>query len=325
VSENLIFEAPEIIVDEEFQSMLPTLDREIYSSLEENLLQNGCVYPLVLWDGILIDGHNRYEVCMKHEIPFTTVFKEFESRDEVFIWIIENQVARRNLNPTQLSYYRGRHYRSDKMIVTNKNGKNQFSEVEAQNGLQPKDTSTATRLAKKYKVSRNTIKRDAKVSEAIDAIGMTSPEAKRSILSGDTGITKKRLNELIRGIDEDIAETAASIENGTFEKKKPASPVPAVADGGDFGGGGSGGGGSGGSDFGGGGSNGIRLADGTLDGTALAQLDPLHAAAIRLSDDFISDVYRLARVNNNAGLKKEIRIFIESLEDVYGRIDRAVA
>jgi len=283
--ESMTFEACKIIIDEEFQSILPALDKETYASLEENLLQNGCMFPLVVWDGILIDGHNRYEICMKHTIPFTTLSMEFESRDAVLIWIIENQVTRRNLNPTQLSYYRGRHYRSDKKIVTNAKGKNQFSEVEAQNGPQPKDLSTATRLAKKYKVSRNTIKRDAKVSEAIDAIGITSPEAKKNILSGETSITKKYLNELISGIDEDIAESATKIENGTFEKKKPASPIP---------------------------------ADGSKsDGAALEELNPLHAVVVKLSDDFNSDVHRLAKDNDTAGLKTVIRFFIEALEEVY--------
>jgi len=295
MSEEVAFEAPEIFVDEEFQSLLPVLDKETYASLEENLLQNGCFYPLVLWENILIDGHNRYEICIRHGIPFSTVRKELESRDAVLIWIIESQVARRNLNPTQLSYYRGRHYRSDKKIVTNGKGKNQYSEVDAQNGHQPKDMSTATRLAKKYKVSRNTIIRDAKVSEAIDAIGVTSPEAKKSILSGETGITKKHLNELISGIDEDIAETADKIEKGTFEKKKHASPMPADGNG----------------------SGGIRPGDSTLDGAVLAELDPLHAAVVNLSNDFSIDVYRLAKAGDTAGLKTVISFFIEALEDVY--------
>ena len=49
----------EIIIDEEFNSLLPALDEQTYAMLEENLLENGCMNPLVLWNGILIDGHNR--------------------------------------------------------------------------------------------------------------------------------------------------------------------------------------------------------------------------------------------------------------------------
>jgi predicted DNA-binding transcriptional regulator YafY len=46
-----------------------------------------------------------------------------------------------------------------------------------------KTQRTVERLADQYKVSRATIERDAKVADAINAIGETSPEAKRMNLS----------------------------------------------------------------------------------------------------------------------------------------------
>jgi hypothetical protein len=55
----------EIIIDEEFKSLLPELDPITYSALEENIIQNGCRDAIVLWRGILIDGHNRYRICQK--------------------------------------------------------------------------------------------------------------------------------------------------------------------------------------------------------------------------------------------------------------------
>ena len=51
--------------------------------LEENILQNGCRDSLVLWGDILVDGHNRYEICTKHNIPFSTIEKQFDSHEEV--------------------------------------------------------------------------------------------------------------------------------------------------------------------------------------------------------------------------------------------------
>jgi hypothetical protein len=72
-----------IIIDEEFISILPALDKETYALLEENLIEYGCRDSLILWDNILIDGHNRYEICTKHDIPFNTVDREFNSREDV--------------------------------------------------------------------------------------------------------------------------------------------------------------------------------------------------------------------------------------------------
>ena len=48
-----------IIIDEDIKCLMPTLDKETYALLEENILENGCRDALTLWDGILIDGFNR--------------------------------------------------------------------------------------------------------------------------------------------------------------------------------------------------------------------------------------------------------------------------
>jgi len=99
----------EIIIDEEFKSLLPALDEQTYAWLEDNILQHGCREPLVLWRDVLIDGNNRYEITMRHGLDFKTVDMEFDSREDVMVWIISTQVSRRNLTPMQLSFYRGFH------------------------------------------------------------------------------------------------------------------------------------------------------------------------------------------------------------------------
>jgi len=63
----------EIIIDEEFQRLFPPLDERQFCNLEENILTYGCMNPLVLWNNILIDGHNRYNIVTKHNLPFNTI------------------------------------------------------------------------------------------------------------------------------------------------------------------------------------------------------------------------------------------------------------
>ena len=104
----------EIIIDKEFKFLLPTLDTETYARLEEDLLKSGCRDALVLWGDVLIDGYNRYAICTEYDIPFNTVSMEFDTREDVLIWIITNQVSRRNLTPIQLSHFRGVHYRAER-------------------------------------------------------------------------------------------------------------------------------------------------------------------------------------------------------------------
>lgn len=90
-----------IYVDPEFKNLIPSLKNEEREKLEESIIQDGCRDPLVLWGNTLIDGHNRYEICQEHNIPFNTVQMEFDSRDDAKLWMMNNQLARRNISSFQ--------------------------------------------------------------------------------------------------------------------------------------------------------------------------------------------------------------------------------
>lgn len=96
----------DIIIDPEFQALIPPLSAEELEQLEANLLAEGCRDPLVVWrqKTILLDGHNRHGICRGRNLPFKTEEISLASREDAKIWIIRNQFGRRNL-PT---YERGR-------------------------------------------------------------------------------------------------------------------------------------------------------------------------------------------------------------------------
>lgn len=88
-----------LVIDQEFRSLIPPLAPEDLAQLEQNLITDGCRDPLVTWQGILIDGHNRYEICQRRRIDFTTTeLTGVSSREAIKVWIIKNQLGRRNLN-----------------------------------------------------------------------------------------------------------------------------------------------------------------------------------------------------------------------------------
>ena len=87
-------------VDDEFKNLIQPLTDDELEQLEKNILDDGEVRePLVVWNGVILDGHNRYSILQKHpDIPFKTLEMIFLSRNEALIWIINNQLGRRNLN-----------------------------------------------------------------------------------------------------------------------------------------------------------------------------------------------------------------------------------
>jgi N6-adenosine-specific RNA methylase IME4 len=88
---------------QELESLIPPLSNEEFKQLERNILEEGIREPLITWNGILIDGHNRYRIAQEHDINYETLEKEFENINRVKEWMINNQFGRRNLSNYQRS------------------------------------------------------------------------------------------------------------------------------------------------------------------------------------------------------------------------------
>ena len=148
-----------MIIDNHFQSLIPPLSAEEKAQLEENIKIEGCRDTLITWQGILLDGHNRFEICERLNIPFRTMEIDLPDRDAAEDWIDKNQLGRRNLTPDQMSLLRGRRYNRAKT-------KGHGSKTGYQNDTQ--NIKTADRLAKEHGVSPATIKRDGGTGPLIE-------------------------------------------------------------------------------------------------------------------------------------------------------------
>jgi N6-adenosine-specific RNA methylase IME4 len=87
-------------IDSEFKSLIPPLSDEERSGLEADIVRDGrATVPLVVWGGLLLDGHNRYEICQKHTLSYDTIKAPdwIKSRSDAKIWILQTSLNRRNL------------------------------------------------------------------------------------------------------------------------------------------------------------------------------------------------------------------------------------
>ena len=55
-------------IDAAFKNLIRPLRRDEYHQLELNLSIDGCRDPIITWDGTIVDGHNRYEICNRLHI-----------------------------------------------------------------------------------------------------------------------------------------------------------------------------------------------------------------------------------------------------------------
>lgn len=95
----------ELKINPELRDFIPPLSGEEKKSLEDSLLKYGYKgAPIYIWHNYIVDGHNRYNLCMKHNIEFPV--EELDFGDEATIidvmeWMINTQLGRRNLPPQQ--------------------------------------------------------------------------------------------------------------------------------------------------------------------------------------------------------------------------------
>jgi N6-adenosine-specific RNA methylase IME4 len=99
--------APTFKIDQGIRRLIPALIRAERDQLETNIVRDGCREPLSVWksdDGdILVDGHNRFEICSRHSLPYQIKKLNFADRTHVTAWVAENQLGRRNLTDDQRS------------------------------------------------------------------------------------------------------------------------------------------------------------------------------------------------------------------------------
>jgi phage N-6-adenine-methyltransferase len=167
----------DIQIDPEFRALIPPLSDDERMLLEENLLRDGCRDPLVLWNGTLLDGHNRYDICTKHGLFFETVEIALPNREAAEDWIDTNQLGRRNLTPDQASLLRGRRYNRLK-----KQGER--TDLTSGQNVQ-KLPHTAERLAEQHGVTERTIRRDGDFAEAVETLKPHVPDIEQRVMSGD--------------------------------------------------------------------------------------------------------------------------------------------
>ncbi len=226
--------SPRLQILDELRNFIVPLSAEEKTLLEANILDEGCRDPIVVWEHqekhYIIDGHNRYGICLHHDLPFNIKVLQFSSIDEVKAWMLDNQLGRRNLTPDQLSYYRGLKYNLTK-------AKKGGYKAPVQAGGK---SSTSEKLSKEFNVSERTIKRDGKFTEGLELIGKSNPTLKKDILAGKVKVKKSDIETLLEEERQDslrvyngkdIAIKADKIRKKSLQESKPQSLLQEDAEG----------------------------------------------------------------------------------------------
>lgn len=162
-----------IEINEELRAYIDPLTAEEYTALERSILAEGCRDALVLWGNVLVDGHNRFEICQRHGIEFRTLQNErFQSMDDVRLWMIDNHLGRRSVS----DYQRGVLALRKKQIL------------QAREPAEPGETApeapvpSRQELAREARVSSNTLAQIERIEQR------AVPEIVKAVRAGEISI-----------------------------------------------------------------------------------------------------------------------------------------
>ena len=209
----------DIIVDAEFAALIPPLTADERSQLERNIVDHGSARdPLVVLAKAgkltLVDGHNRYEICTRLDLPFEIEEMRFDDRNAAMLWIIDNQKGRRNLPDfakTELELKR----ESIHAAMTAPRGRPKKDESEIRKNSSefqaPDDRRKDAKIGDAVGVSKDTVAKVRRITEA----------ASSGLVDDDTLAKLRRGAVSINHVDKEIKKHRAEVRAG--EKKNEAA------------------------------------------------------------------------------------------------------
>jgi hypothetical protein len=199
-----------ITIDREFRGLIPALSQEEREQLEANIVEHGGARDaLVVWqrddgDDILLDGHNRYEICERLGLPYEVEYLEFATRDEAADWMDRNQLGRRNLSKQDYKLLLGRRYNR---------AKKQGERTDLTSGKSCQKSTTAERIAKDHGVTEKTVRNAGKFQEAASKLGIEKDIAagkvkatEAAVVKAATSLPKQPTREQVEAAREEIQQ-----------------------------------------------------------------------------------------------------------------------
>ena len=222
----------ELKIDPEFAGKIPPLTEEEFRQLETNILEDGRILsPLIVWNGTIVDGHNRYRILQKHaELSFEVYEREFKDRYEAIIWICRNQLGRRNLTPAQRKYLIGKQYEAEKASVNgaerrNRDKSGRFQPVGKKYPLE-EPLRTSEQIAREHGTSERYVRIAEHFAQGVDAAEETLPGIRQEIFTGAIKPPDSLVEAVSKATPEERKELVEQLKKPRRLLKKKAKDDP---------------------------------------------------------------------------------------------------
>ena len=223
-----------IIIHDGLRAYIDPLTEHEFAALERSLLNEGCRDALVCWGDVLIDGHNRYAICQRHQLPFKIIQNDhFQSIEDVQLWMIDNHLARRSVSDFQrgmLALRKKEIIRARLPAPAQTAGEEQPDSATPATVLKP--TQSRQEIARAAGISSNAVVQIEKIQRT------ASPELVQAVRAGTISISaaasvaslpSEEQVVAVAGGRKELQEVARQVREKIRAQRAPAKAKPAPA------------------------------------------------------------------------------------------------
>lgn len=165
---------------------------EKQAEFEKCLIQEGCREPIIVWNGVIVDGYKRYRLCCDEGIDYTVEDMNFPSEEEVVSWVCRRRIPLYDKTSAACRYLVGRLYTAQKQVYqTDK----KLPEEERTIRLNPPRHRVSCFIGEELHLHRSTVEFYGAYAASMDQIADKSWQLFQALLSGRVKLTAKEIYE----------------------------------------------------------------------------------------------------------------------------------
>ena len=230
----------ELNVDEDIQRLKQPLSRFDLMTLRQKLLRFGCTEPILVWDNIIIDGKNRYDICKSNNIAFRVSEALISSKEEAIVVVCKKQLLREDITYEMRKYLIGKLYLTEVSLKASKSFNTNKIHEQYVSGMVSRKQDIVEDVAAYLGVCVATIQKYTVFTKCVDSIRKKDPDLSQRILDGRVKISHSNLMEmekfsswelkLLRScIREDTPSHIARTDISKIIQRRPSAKSPALA------------------------------------------------------------------------------------------------
>ncbi len=183
--------------DPEIMRLSIPISQDQTRKLESSIMEHGCLEPIVVWNGVILDGHKRYKMCIDEGISFDIREVKFKNLSEAAVWVCYQRINQYKKFSIQYCYLVGKLYSYLKIITfEQRKGKGYHQDPQRGKEKPVHEYYTSFHLGNNIGLNRTTVQRYRRISEAMDKIDEVEPMLYKSIMDGSLNYNNTEILEI---------------------------------------------------------------------------------------------------------------------------------